>query len=131
MRRCYLAPFVLLAAFIPFDAAPPARIVAIGDVHGADVAFLSILQRTGLIDSQRRWAGGTTVFVQTGDFMDRGPGDRAVMDLLMALEAQATASGGRVQTLLGNHEVMNLLGENKDVAPEVFQSFADDRSESR
>jgi len=26
---------------------------------------------------------------------------------------------------------MNLLGENRDVAPEVFQSFADERSESR
>ncbi len=134
MRRCHLAPLVLLAAFIvfiPLGAAPTPRIVAIGDVHGADVAFVSILQRAGLIDAQRRWTGGTAVLVQTGDFMDRGTGDRAVMDLLMALETQATASGGRVQTLLGNHEVMNLLGENKDVAPEVFQSFADDRSESR
>jgi hypothetical protein len=131
MRHCHLASLVLLAAFIPLDAAPPPRIVAIGDVHGADVAFVSILQRAGLIDPQRRWTGGAAVFVQTGDFMDRGTGDRAIMDLLMALEAQATASGGRVQTLLGNHEIMNLLGENKDVAPEVFQSFADDRSESR
>src|SRR6266542_1056930 len=134
MRRCHFAPFIFPAAFIafiPLDAAPPPRIVAVGDVHGADVAFVSILQRAGLIDSQRKWTGGTAVLVQTGDFMDRGTGDRAVMDLLMTLEAQATAAGGRVQTLLGNHEVMNLLGENKDVAPEVFQSFADDRSESR
>jgi len=130
MRRCHFAALVALA-FIPLDAAPQPRIVAVGDVHGADVAFVSILQRAGLIDGQRRWTGGTAVLVQTGDFMDRGPGDRVVMDLLMALETQATAAGGRVQTLLGNHEVMNLLGENKDVAPEVFQSFADDRSESR
>jgi hypothetical protein len=134
MRRWHLAPFIVLAAFIafiPLDAGPAPRIVAIGDVHGADVAFVSILQRAGLIDSQRRWTGGTAVLVQVGDFMDRGPGDRAVMDLLIALEAQAAAAGGRVQALLGNHEVMNLLGENRDVAPEVFQSFADDRSESR
>ena len=134
MGRRHLAPLLILAAFIAFialDAAPPPRIVAIGDVHGADVAFVSILQRAGLIDSQRKWTGGPAVLVQTGDFMDRGTGDRAVMDLLMTLEAQATEAGGRVQTLLGNHEVMNLVGENKDVAPEVFQSFADDRSESR
>ena len=134
MRLRHLAPLLALAAFtvfIPLAAAPSPRIVAVGDVHGADVAFVSILQRAGLIDSQRKWTGGTAVLVQTGDFMDRGTGDRAVMDLLMALEAQAPASGGRVQTLLGNHEVMNLVGENKDVAPEVFQSFADDRSESR
>jgi hypothetical protein len=134
MRLRHLAPLLVLAAFIaflPIAAAPSPRIVAVGDVHGADVAFVSILQRAGLIDSQRKWTGGTAVLVQTGDFMDRGTGDRAAMDLLMALEAQATASGGRVQTLLGNHEVMNLVGENKDVAPEVFQSFADDRSETR
>jgi hypothetical protein len=134
MHRCHLASLFLLTAFIafiPLDAAPPSRIVAIGDIHGADAAFVSILQRAGLIDSQRKWTGGTTVLVQNGDFMDRGTGDRAVMDLLIALEAQAAAAGGRVQTLLGNHEVMNLLGENRDVAPEVFQSFADDRSEWR
>jgi hypothetical protein len=134
LHRWHLAPLAIaaaFAAFIPLDAAPPPRIVAVGDVHGADGPFAAILQRAGLIDGQRRWTGGTTVLVQTGDFMDRGPGDRVVMDLLMALETQAAAAGGRLQVLLGNHEIMNLLGENKDVAPEVFQSFADDRSESR
>jgi hypothetical protein len=136
MRLRHPGPLVLVIlgawlALVRIDAAPPSRIVAIGDVHGADVAFAAILQRAGLIDSQHRWTGGTTVLVQTGDFMDRGTGDRVVMDLLMSLETQAAAAGGRVQTLLGNHEVMNLLGDNKDVAPEVFQSFADDRSESR
>ncbi len=49
----------------------------------------------------------------------------------MALESQADAAGGRVQALLGNHEVMNLIGETRDVAPEVYQQFADSRSESR
>ena len=93
--------------------------------------FVSILQRAGLIDSERKWIGGTAMLVQTGDFMDRGPGDRVIMDLLMTLETQAAAAGGRVHALLGNHEIMNLLGENKDVAPEVFQSFADDRSEAK
>jgi hypothetical protein len=134
MRRRHPAPLLILAAFIAFisvDAAPPSRIVAIGDIHGADAAFVSILQRAGLIDSERKWIGGTAVLVQTGDSMDRGTGDRAVIDLMIALEAQAAAAGGRVQFLLGNHEVMNLLGENRDLAPEVYQSFADDSSESR
>ncbi len=134
MRRCHLASLFLLAlfiAFIPLDAAPPPRVVAVGDIHGADAAFVSILQRADLIDSQGKWTGGTAVLVQTGDSMDRGTGDRAVMDLLIALEAQAAAAGGRVQFLLGNHEVMNLIRENRDLAPEVYQSFADDRSESR
>jgi len=134
MRIRHLAPLLIVAAFVaftPLDAAPPLRIIAVGDVHGADGAFVSILQRTGLIDSERKWIGGTAMLVQTGDFMDRGPGDRVIMDLLMTLEPQAAAAGGRVHALLGNHEIMNLLGENKDVAPEVFQSFADDRSEAK
>lgn len=136
MRIRHLASLLIVAAlvaFTPLDAAPPPplRIIAVGDVHGADAAFVSILQRAGLIDTERRWIGGTAVLVQTGDFMDRGPGDRTIMDLLISLEPQAAAAGGRVHALLGNHEIMNLLGENKDVAPEVFRSFADDSSESR
>jgi hypothetical protein len=36
-----------------------------------------------------------------------------------------------VHALLGNHEFMNLLGETRDVTPDIFQSFADDQSEAR
>jgi hypothetical protein len=123
--------FAALVALVALAAAPPARIVAIGDVHGAGDAFVSILQRTGLIDASRKWTGGNTILVQTGDLLDRGQDARAVLDLLMALESQASAAGGRVQALLGNHEVMTLLGETRDAAPEVFQKFADPQSESR
>jgi hypothetical protein len=120
-----------LVAFTPLAAAPASRIVAIADVHGAGDAFTGILQRAGLIDGQRRWAGGTAVFVQTGDLLDRGADAREVLDLLIALEPQAAKAGGRVQVLLGNHEFMNLLGETRDVAPDLFARFADDKSESR
>jgi hypothetical protein len=134
MRPTNLTAFLFLAswlAFVPLGAAPPARIVAVGDVHGAGDAFVSILQRAGLINSERRWTGGTAVLVQTGDLLDRGTAVRAVLDLLMALEPQASAAGGRVQVLLGNHEFMNMLGDTRDVAPEAFQSFADGRSEQK
>lgn len=112
-------------------AAPSPRIVAVGDVHGAGNAFVSILQKAGLIDAQKRWAGGTAVLVQTGDLLDRGLDVRQILDLLMALETQATAAGGRVQALLGNHEVMNLIGETRDVAPELYQQFANAQSEQK
>ncbi len=112
-------------------AAPTPRIVAVGDVHGAGDAFASILQKAGLIDAQKRWTGGTSILVQTGDLLDRGQGVRQILDLLMALETQAAAAGGRVQALMGNHEVMNLIGETRDVAPELYQQFADQRSEQK
>jgi calcineurin-like phosphoesterase family protein len=107
------------------------RVVAIGDVHGAADAFVQILQMTGLIDAQQKWIGGTTVFVQTGDIFDRGPGVKAALDLLMRLEDEARRAGGRVEALIGNHEAMNLLGDFRDVSEATFTSFADTRSEDR
>jgi len=120
-----------LLVSITLRAAPTPRIVAIGDVHGAGDAFVSILQKAGLIDAQKRWSGGTAILVQTGDLFDRGHDVRQILDLVMSLETQANAAGGRVQALLGNHEVMNLIGETRDVAPELYQQFADEKSEQK
>jgi hypothetical protein len=106
-------------------------VVAIGDVHGAFDDFVAILQRAGLIDKQNHWAGGKAVFVQTGDLIDRGPKPREVMDLMMALEQEAPKGGGRVVFLLGNHEMMNLMGDLRYVTPENYASFADSNSEQR
>jgi len=124
-----LAAAVVLAA-AP-SAAPPARIVAVADVHGAGATFAKLLQRAGLIDDRQQWVGGTAVLVQTGDLLDRGTDVKSALDLLMALEPQAAAAGGRVQVVQGNHEGMNMLGETRDTAPELFAAFADDKSESR
>ena len=107
------------------------RVVAIGDVHGAFDQFVEILQTAGLVDAKRQWIGGTTVLVQTGDVFDRGPKVREALDLLMRLEEEAKRAGGRVEALLGNHEVMNLLHEFRDVSPASYAAFADARSESR
>jgi hypothetical protein len=109
----------------------PGRIVAVGDVHGAADNFVIILQRAGLIDAGRSWIGGRTTLVQTGDVTDRGTGVRAALDLLMTLEDRAPRGGGRVVALMGNHEAMNLLGDLHDVTPEIYATFADERSESR
>jgi hypothetical protein len=99
------------------------RVVAVGDVHGAFEGFTAILKKAGLIDERHRWAGGKAVLVQTGDVSDRGEGMRAALDLLMSLEPQASRAGGRVHPLLGNHEVMNLVGDTRDATPEIFASF--------
>jgi hypothetical protein len=113
----------LALAIAPARGAAPARIVAVGDVHGAFDAFAGILRSASLIDDQHRWIGGKTILVQTGDVTDRGAGVKPVMDLLMALEPQASKAGGRVEVLLGNHEVMNLVGHIRDTTPEIHESF--------
>jgi hypothetical protein len=99
------------------------RIVAVGDIHGALDRFVAILTEAKLIDGRRRWIGGRAVLVQTGDILDRGADSRAVLDLLRKLEGEAARAGGRVQVLLGNHEVMRLLQINRDVSAGEYAAF--------
>jgi hypothetical protein len=125
------AVLVAAASFAAATDAVGSRIVAIGDIHGDADAFVAVLRRAQLIDESNQWIGGTATLVQTGDVLDRGPKSRAALDLLMALDQQAPRSGGRVLALLGNHEMMNLIGDLHDTPPETYASFADDKSEER
>jgi hypothetical protein len=131
-----LAVLLLVLTGVPYAGAatPPDAAhstVAIGDVHGDFNDFCAILQHVGLIDDQRHWTGGKATLVQLGDLIDRGPKARQVLDLMMSLEEQAPKAGGRVVALLGNHEVMNLIGDLRYVTAENYASFADSDSEKR
>ena len=121
----------LAAPAQPLTAQTAERVVAIGDIHGAFDEFKRILKAAGLADDTGRWTGGKTTLLQTGDYTDRGTGTRAVLDLLMALEPQAKKAGGRAFAVLGNHEVMNLIGDTRDATPEIFATFADAKSAAR
>ncbi len=129
----------LFLVFVGLASAGPAKIptehteavVAIGDVHGDFDDFVAILQRVGLIDAQQHWTGGKATLVQVGDLLDRGPKPREAMDLLMSLEKEAPQAGGRVVSLLGNHEVMNIMGDLRYVAAVNYASFAEANSEER
>jgi hypothetical protein len=110
------------------SAARGARLVAIGDVHGAYEPLVAILTAAGLIDGELAWAGGDATLLQLGDFTDRGPRVRAVMDLLMRLQAEAPAAGGRVVVLMGNHEALNLVGELRDVSHLTLEEWTTESS---
>lgn len=107
----------------PCDVRTSERVVAIGDVHGAYDRFVAILTKAGLIDARGRWAGGRAVFVQTGDVVDRGPDSRRALDLVKRLEQEAARAGGRVFALLGNHEVMRMVGDWRYVSAGEFAAF--------
>lgn len=104
------------------------RIVAVGDVHGAFDDLVATLQVAGVIDSSQGWNGGDTHLVMTGDLLDRGAESRQVMDLIMRLEKEAALAGGQVHLLLGNHEVMNLIGDLRYVATAEYAAFIGDES---
>lgn len=120
---------LLLGVFTMARAAE--RIVAVGDIHGSYDGLTGILTAAGLVDEELNWSGGSTVLVQTGDFLDRGTELKEVVTLLRRLQTQAPSAGGRVEILLGNHEALNLLGVMRDVAPEAFAEFVDEDSEMR
>ncbi len=124
---------ILLALIGCAQAAPwqidgAVRVVAISDVHGAYDGMLRTLTSAGVIDSDQSWTAGKTHLVITGDVLDRGTESRKVMDLLMKLEQQAPVSGGAVHLLLGNHEVMNLVGDLRYVARGEYAAFADEEN---
>ena len=110
---------------------PPARLLAIGDIHGSFDGITAILRKVGAIDAANRWSGGRTVIVQTGDYTDRGADARKVMDLLMQLEKEAKSAGGQFLVLAGNHEIMNMMGDLRDVGAEACLTFATPKSQSR
>jgi hypothetical protein len=140
--RCALVALAALALFVTppagrrVDAAdsPCAidgveRIVAIGDVHGAYDRLVTILRAAEIIDARRQWSGGKTHVVQLGDIVDRGPDSRKALDLLQGLDRAAARAGGAVHVLLGNHEIMRMLGDLRFTAPGEYAAFAGARSE--
>jgi hypothetical protein len=100
------------------------RVVAVGDVHGAYDRYVEILRAAGILDDRARWIAGRTHLVQLGDVVDRGADSRKVLDLLEDLENQARRAGGEVHVLLGNHEIMRMLGDLRYVSNGEYDAFA-------
>jgi serine/threonine protein phosphatase 1 len=69
---------------------------AIGDIHGCHEQLLEMLETV-----ESAWSGGKIVFL--GDYVDRGPDSKAVVEHLMA---GPTKRGWEWVALKGNHEAM-------------------------
>jgi hypothetical protein len=111
------------------------RIIAIGDLHGDFRALLRCLRLAKVLDGRRAWVGGDTVVVQLGDQVDskcrpgRGcekdeVGDELkIVKFVDALHQSAQKSNGAVYSLLGNHELMNVMGNLNYSSAENLVSF--------
>ena len=126
----FLAPVAVAGSETAIRFPAPDRLVAVGDVHGDYAALVEVLLAARVIDDEQRWIGGATHLVSIGDLLDRGDASRAVMDLLMQLQSEAVEAGGRVHVVLGNHELMNLVGDLRYVAPGEYAAFAGDEDEA-
>lgn len=110
---------------VPTRYRPAQRVVALGDVHGDLDATRRALRLAGAIDGDDHWIGGDLVVVQTGDQLDRGDEERAILELFEGLREQAAKAGGAFHALNGNHEIMNAAGDLRYVTPGGFEDFAD------
>lgn len=133
LRVLKIAFLILIAPLVSAEASEwqvdgVDRIVAVADIHGAYGAMVETLQRANVIDDELSWSGGETYLVIVGDILDRGPRSRDAMDLLMRLEGEASAAGGTVQVVIGNHESMNLIGDLRYVSKAEYAAFAADET---
>lgn len=119
-----LAMGIMMGSALPGSGAPR-RIVALGDLHGDLGAARAALRLAGAIDGSDRWVGGDLVVVQTGDQLDRGDQEQAVLELLERLQDEALAAGGQVHVLNGNHELMNARLDFRYVTGGGFADFED------
>jgi hypothetical protein len=117
----------------PAVGAPTAadRIIAVGDLHGDFQAWQTIARAAGVMDQRGHWAGGKTILVQMGDITDRQPDSLKIVRSLQELQKEAPRKGGRVIVILGNHEAMNLVGDNRYTTPGEYAAFVDDQSAAR
>lgn len=93
----------------------PDKIFAISDIEGNYLDFVTILKNNGIVDSKLNWSFGEGHLVLLGDFIDRGAYATQVLWLIYKLEREAIDNGGKVHYIIGNHEVMNILGNTRYV----------------
>ncbi len=77
----------------------PQRTIAIGDIHGCSEALEKLLELVAPRPQDR--------IVTLGDYIDRGPNSRSVIQQLIALDDSCD-----LRPLLGNHELMMLASRS-------------------
>ena len=116
---------------VPVPAQQPQRIVAVGDLHGDFDAWQAIARNAGVMDAAGHWAGGKTILVQMGDITDRWADSLKIARSLQQLQKEAPRAGGKTVVVLGNHEAMNLLGDNRYTTAGEYAAFVDPQSAQR
>ena len=71
------------------------RTLVIGDIHGCATALDTILETVR--------PGRDDVLITLGDYVDRGPDSKSVLNTIIALESQT-----QLKPLIGNHEILFL-----------------------
>ncbi|ARF09307.1 metallophosphatase/phosphoesterase [Catovirus CTV1] len=152
----FMADFKKYCPDIPYTPAilpKKKRIIVLGDIHGDYKLAIEMLKLGKLINDDNendiKWIGGDTVVVQVGDQVDRcrpngnllcdnpatTPNDEAsdikILELFTDLDKQSRKVGGMVISLIGNHELMNTMGQLSYVSYEGIKFFENYKDKSR
>jgi len=118
------------------------RIIVIGDIHGDWDTLLDFLVRASVINKNQPdvWIGGDTHIVQVGDQIDSRSrfdnnypdehNDIKILNYLTKLHNEAEKQQGAVYSLLGNHELMNVVGDFRYVSDMGLRGFDTDTKNS-
>lgn len=101
----------------------PDRLVAIGDLHGDLEKSKQAFRLAGLIDDIGKWIGGSATVVQVGDVFDRGNDELKILYFLEKLKREAAKAGGKIITMNGNHEIMNIEGDFRFITKKGLEEF--------
>ena len=110
-------------AIPPTEYDLPERLLAVSDIEGNFYALHALLLGNRVIDKEFNWIFGKGHLVLLGDVFDREINVLPCLWLIYKLEQEAAASGGQVHFILGNHEEMNLRGDERYLM-EKYQRLA-------
>lgn len=117
------------------------RIIAIGDLHGDFELTIQALKLSNVINNELKWIGDDTYVIQVGDQLDNcrpnkhkcnekvninknlEAEDIKVFNYMTELNNQAIKDNGAVISLLGNHELLNVMGQFNYVSYNDLHNF--------
>lgn len=89
------------------------RIIAIGDIHGCSAALASVVEAMQIRPED--------TLVPLGDYIDRGPDSRGVIEMLIRLEEECI-----LVPILGNHEEMLFAARESPAELQFWLRFGGD-----
>jgi len=118
------------------------RLIIIGDIHGDIKRFKSVLIDAKIINNNIEWIANppNTVVIQMGDQIDSLNRDILVDDwekiediemlyFTNLLDKLARSKGGRLISIIGNHEFMNVIGNYSYVSQKSIMNGTERRAE--
>lgn len=100
------------------------KVIALSDVHGQFNILKKLLLTNEVIDENLNWNFGKGHLVIVGDNLDRGNQVIEILWFLFFLQQEAESAGGKVQVLLGNHEIMVLQGDIRYINKKYYYTSA-------